>query len=409
MFRPPHHPRTTIHDLPYELLLHIGARFTHLDRNRDLAQLALVSKKWRAVAQEWLLKAPRLNLTYIDKYLWELVHNEHLQPQVKTLEIWSYSEHRIPKNKDGSLRREYVATRAPVSWDPGFIPTCHTVIAATSSRRKAQWKKALTDDCIPALFGVLLCTLPNLRELMLGNAWLMDFPIFWSIRSPYVAASVSIPSEWRHKFLDSALTMILPKLEILDVPADMSQLYFLRTPTVFDFTKFENLKEVGITMRALWWQPSSRRNPPPDPREVFPQTLEVLRISEAGLGDSILRLIQNIRLAKNVGYFPVLRRIEVYFMEALEMEWEPGCGPDPCEEIYRKFCDAGFAMYLYWPAYELKTWEVKATPWTLREERNKFDAAQNGVFKKAMGPFGVEQGWSETVEAEWDVDGDTVM
>jgi hypothetical protein len=72
MFRPPDpdpYPRTTIFDLPHELLLHIGAQFTHLKRNRDLASLSLVCKKWRIIAQEWLLKEPRFNLTYIDKYL----------------------------------------------------------------------------------------------------------------------------------------------------------------------------------------------------------------------------------------------------------------------------------------------------------------------------------------------------
>jgi hypothetical protein len=409
MFGPPRHSPITIQELPYELLLQIGAHFTHLDRNWDLAQLALVSKVWREVAQVWLLKAPRFSLTYIDKYLWELGHHEHLQPQVKTIEIWSRSANRIPKDQIGTQRFGYVATPAPPNWNSDFLPTCKKIINTTNSESKTQWEKALHEDCISALFGVLLCTLPNLRELRLSNAWLMDFSIFWSLQSPYVASSSTfVPSAWKNQFLEEALAGLLPKLEILEVPADMSRLYFHRTPTILDFRRFASLKEVGITMKALWWHPSLTRNPPPDPREVFPPTLELLRISEAGLSKHVMALVQNMRLAKSGGHFPALRRIEVYFMEALELDWDDEDG-DTCERFYRRFYDAGFAVYLLWPAYELKIWEVEETPWRLKEDHERYERAQRKVFRNAMGAFGVESGWTQTVEAEWDEDGDIVM
>jgi hypothetical protein len=237
----------------------------------------------------------------------------------------------------------------------------------------------------------------------------MDFSIFWSLRSPYVASSSTfVPSAWKNQFLEEALAGLLPKLEILEVPADMSRLYFHRTPTILDFRRFASLKEVGITMKALWWHPSLTRNPRPDPREVFPPTLELLRISEAGLSKHVMALVQNMRLAKSGGHFPALRRIEVYFMEALELDWDDEDG-DTCERFYRRFYDAGFAVYLLWPAYELKIWEVEETPWRLKEDHERYERAQRKVFRNAMGAFGVESGWTQTVEAEWDEDGDIVM
>jgi hypothetical protein len=101
MFRPPdsvylpfplYRKSTRIDDLPDESLLNIGAQFTGLTRNRDLGNLALVSQKWRAIAQEWLPMKPCFNITYIDQYIWDLSHGSELLGQVKSLEIWSISE-----------------------------------------------------------------------------------------------------------------------------------------------------------------------------------------------------------------------------------------------------------------------------------------------------------------------------
>jgi hypothetical protein len=105
MFRPLE-SRKTVHDLPKELLLNIAAQFTHWSRNSDLANLALVSRRWRPIAQEWLAKVPCFQLTHIDKYLWEIGHNDYLFPQIRTLEIHSRSERRTQEETNGMPKRE---------------------------------------------------------------------------------------------------------------------------------------------------------------------------------------------------------------------------------------------------------------------------------------------------------------
>ncbi|RMZ69655.1 hypothetical protein GMOD_00006494 [Pyrenophora seminiperda CCB06] len=75
-------PRTTIHGLPHETIFKIGAQFAGVNRNRDLANLALVSTAWRTVAQKWLLKEPCFHITNIYKYMWKLGHRSKLLEQV---------------------------------------------------------------------------------------------------------------------------------------------------------------------------------------------------------------------------------------------------------------------------------------------------------------------------------------
>ncbi|KAF2030883.1 hypothetical protein EK21DRAFT_111549 [Setomelanomma holmii] len=152
MLRPPDSSiptRTSIHDFPDELLLSIGAQFTHLRRNRDLASLSLVSKNWRIIAQEWMLKTPRFNLTHIDKYLWEIGHHAHLLPQIHSLDIWSQSENRVSFDSAGLPDRKYVPTFAPIFlWDVTFIDKYYEVIEhyAHDKRHAWQWQVALRDD-----------------------------------------------------------------------------------------------------------------------------------------------------------------------------------------------------------------------------------------------------------------------
>jgi hypothetical protein len=416
MFRPPDpdpYPRTTIFDLPHELLLHIGAQFTHLKRNRDLASLSLVCKKWRIIAQEWLLKEPRFNLTYIDKYLWELGHHEHLHAQIRSLEIWSYSEDRILYDDRGRMTREYKRLAARIC-DPQFLEKCKEIISywAMGHNVAPHWKQALYFDCIPALFGVLICILPNLKELKLGNAWLMDFPIFSNMLSPDANTTYMQPTEWKHTFTNSAMSLLLTRLEVLDLPADMSCMLFVHINTVFDFRRFENLKEIGISMRPLWWWPGLRGNRFLDPRELFPPSLEVLKVSEATWATSVF--LQNLSLAKTGGHFPALRRMEVYHMKPLELVWKE------CKErlipvvhpVYhmKQLCQsAEVALYIYFPPWSLKTWEIQGTPWRLREERDVFTPALQCGYRKDMGFFGIAEDIFDAFEAEWDKDGDAVM
>ena len=112
--------RTTIHDLPDEILFNIGAQFTDLNRNRDLANLALVSSKWRIVAQEWLLKEPCFDIKFIYKYMWELGHKANLLGQVKRMEIRSTSEGRIHYNENGRTRQVYKPSEEPKGMETAF-------------------------------------------------------------------------------------------------------------------------------------------------------------------------------------------------------------------------------------------------------------------------------------------------
>lgn len=387
-------------DLPDELLLQIGSHFVHLNRNSDLARLAFVSRKCRNVAQEWLLKIPRFNLTHIDKYLWELAHHEYLQPQIRSLEIWSKSENRLPRDGKGRIIREYRPIPAPNTWNPKFVDKCNEIIEhfALDNKSKSKWAIALQNDCIPALLGVLICVLPNLKQLKLGNTWLLDFPMFSDMLS---GGNASRMLPWGHEstFMEGQLQLLLQKLEYLDVSADMSCTWFHSrvTTTVFTFVNIKNLKEIGVTMRALWWRPSWGRWLT-DPREIFPGTLEVVRISEAN--DWTLYFLGCLCIARKGGHFPGLRRVELYFMEsfeAMEYTW------DEVHDMQRMCKQAEISLYIYFPAHELKTWEVGCAPWSLREDRQAFQAFREPTVLRYKALLKTD------VEAEFEMDGDAIM
>jgi hypothetical protein len=430
MFRPPdpvylpfpiYRKPTGIDDLPDELLLNIGAALTGLNRNRDLANLALVSQKWRSIAQEWLLKKPRFNITYIDQYMWELSHRPELLGQVKDLEIWSTSEGRIQLDEDGRPKREYTKIPAPDGWDRHFKAKCKPVIEkfAPGILDQYRWRRALEEDVVPALFGVLVCMLPNLKELKLGGGWLMDFPIFSTMLSHEVQNShLHSPYGWQHEFLAGALAHIAPRLEVLEVAADMSTLCFFRAATVFDFSPFHQLKEIGITMKALWHSAGIRRHQP-GPREVLPPTLEVLRISEASPYTPIF--LKDLCTVKKGGHFPSLRRVEVYHLETMrcnEVFAEKYQCPKPVKYMQDEFRKAELELYVYFPGWgELRTWEIGGTPWRLREE-GVLGEGEMQALGKLLEEHGqrFSDGYLDVVahafpglEAEWDADGDAVM
>ncbi|KAH7091612.1 hypothetical protein FB567DRAFT_519048 [Paraphoma chrysanthemicola] len=416
MFRPPdfiQHRQTTLHDLPDELLLNIGAQITHRRRNIDLASLSLVSSIWRPIAQEWLLKKPRFNLTYIDKYLWEVGHHAHLLPQIQSLEIWSKSELRVHYSPTtGAPYREYDAITA-LDWYPSFVAKCDELIEdyALDKQHARKWRDALHDDCVPALLGLLICTLPNLQTLHLGDAWLMDIPLMSVMISPEAKQHTMLPLEWLHSFLAGAANTLYSSLQVLDIPADMSSIWFLsRMPTIFDFRPFENLREIGITMKALWWCPRRTQIGPPDPRELLPVSLEVLRISEASIKTPTY--LANLCAARKGGHFPQLRRVEVYYMNHYDVMIDTAQQfrePHPLWDLQKAFSGTEMELYVYFPAHELKTWEIGGAPWRLKQETTVWREKLESAFRKRMGPFGVRERIWPVVEMEWDVDGDAVM
>ncbi|KAH3967172.1 hypothetical protein HBI73_170250 [Parastagonospora nodorum] len=397
----------SIYDLPTELLFQIGAHFTHNDRNQDVLQLSLVSKRWRNIAQEWLIKAPRFKLTHVDKYISQLIRHERLQPQVTSLEICSLSEHRIPRNQYGLAIRLYHPTRAPVGADPDFIARCESIINTAycqqiriGSTDALQWKVAMRQDCLPALLTVLVSMLPNLRELKLGNTWLMDFPIFSTMLSPDVVASSMIPSPWLHPWLEGIKDTLRPKLAVLNVPADMSCLHFSRQAnTVFEFRRFTALRELAITSRALWWLSHTS-----------------IKIIKTEADPQTHRFVEHLCKAKMGGHLPALRRIEVYHM--LSNKRVLAANPafanrdwDPTLYLQKSCRDAELALYVYVPDYEMATWVLGRSPWLLREEHDTFARIAHDAFWKAIGHFAImdERARSIPYEAEWDSDGDLVM
>jgi hypothetical protein len=413
MFQPPRIP-TTIQDLPAEIWLNVSAHITHSSRNSDLTSLSLVSRRWRPIAQEWLLKNPRFNITYIHNYMLELAHHAHLLPQVRTLEIWSTSAGRVKRYPNGHTVKQYNSVLPPPSLKSrtDFLEICTNVInhVDLDGDSKCRWKCALHTDVVPALLGVLLCALPNLTALKFGEGWLMDFPIFTRIFSTDLQNGIYLPHKWNHEFLQGAITTITEKLEVLEVPADMTSIYIeSQVSTAFDYRRFGKLKDLGCSMRSLLGGMLSVQA---DLKKIFPPSLEVLRISEATFITA--NFLDELCLAKTNGHFPALRRVEVYHLDILESTLRASCKHrclSPVHDVQHMFASAGVALYLYFPTWPLATcaWEVGSTPWRLREGLGAREAAEEKHFWKAMGPFGVRSDPKRPFEAEWDEDGDAVM
>jgi hypothetical protein len=407
----------TLHALPSEIFLLIASSLTHQTRNSDLSNLSLVSHKRRAIAQETLLKAPRLHLTHIDAYIRQVHAHPLLCAQITSLEVHSASAERLPLDAHGLPQREYVPTKAPRTWTRGFVEKCKEVIKrhAADTKSAMRWGVALFFDCVPALLGVLLCMLPKLRELLLGDTWLMDLPVFSHVLCRDILAAR--PAGWRHGYLAGVLSS---KLRVLDVPADMSSLWFsTQVNTVFDFRRFGELKELGVSMKMLWWCPMRRYRGPPDPREIFPASLEVLRISEAtACTPSVVAMLCQ---GKRVGHFKKLRRVEVYYMECLESVLDEGIvtsqALDPVTDLQRVCKAGGVALYVHLPAHQLKTWEIGGSPWRMKEDQDAWKWGLHNLPAHSIKFPGVpgdpcidaHEVWDEEVEEEWDCDGDVVM
>ena len=221
-----------------------------------------------------------------------------------------------------------------------------------------------------------------------------------------------------HGFLAGPLNQLYSRLTVLEAPVDMTALYFFRTSAVFDFRPFQQLKEAGITMKALYFNAAPRRFQLPDPREIFPRTLEVLKISEATRQTAAF--LKNLCTAKKGGHYPSLRRVEVYYMEFMNDGFVAAAErySVQIEELRISFQAAELELYLYFPKWwVLKTWETGCTPWRLKEE-GLLLAAEKRVLQTSLAGLGdtylrdfvdnVAYG-SPPFEAEWDRDGDAVM
>ncbi|KAI0574920.1 F-box multi-domain protein [Pyrenophora tritici-repentis] len=411
---------TTLNDLPDEILLHIGAQFTGLSREIDLVNLALVSPRWRMVAQEWLVKEPRFNITYIYEYMCELSRRPKLIQRVKSMEIWSTSQGRIAYDDEDSppMLLGYNPVKAPEEMTSAFecMTQCRAIVKrfARNEKDRDMWMRALDEDVIPALFGILICTLPNLKELRLGQGWLMDFPMFSNMLATQVQP---IPKTWMYSFLAGPLDLLYSRLTVLEVPADMRTLEFPGTSTVFDLRPFQHLAEVGITMEALLHD-YEILGESPDPRKIFPPTIKVLRISEATTFTACF--LKDLCAAKISGHFPSLRRVEVYYMDTSNDQIWKGekLSLLLIKFLRRIFRAAELELYLYFPRWwMLETWEIGGTPLSLQEEGLLPVAELLALRQYPEGSHvRFEPGDLENLvrnypplETEWDRDGDAVM
>jgi hypothetical protein len=281
---------------------------------------------------------------------------------------------------------------------------------ANHRRHEKEWMTALAKDVVPSLFGALICVLPNLKELRLGDAWLLDFPLFANTLSPAAKVHVMLPTEWRHHFLAGALASTLGNLKVLEIPADMTAMHFHpHINACFDFRRFQQLEEVSLTMRAL--QGSRYRGPPANPTEIFPETLEVLRISEASC--YTVNFLNQLCLARKQDRLPQLRRVEIYHIEDFDKVCEDADKmrfPHPVNDVRTMCRDAELGIYLYFPPVSMKTWESGGgTPWRMKTEAQVLIIGEATCWIKDAGVFGVLPQRLGRVELEWDKDGDAVM
>ncbi|KAF2846699.1 hypothetical protein T440DRAFT_222033 [Plenodomus tracheiphilus IPT5] len=340
----------------------------------------------------------------IDKYMWQLFSRLHLVPQVRALEIWSISHGRYERDERGCSIPSYPAVKLTAE----LLKRSPLVRGLLNARRINNDKagaEAIGNDVVASLFCSLVCVLPNLQELRIGNAWLMDFPIFVCLLSSDTSQQLRLPRAWQNGFSKTACAVLSSQITVLDIPAEMTAMMFFRAQNLFDFRSLSKLRELGLSMKALQFRPY--RQTVQDPREIFPVTLEVLRISEAS--SDVTGHLRNLCIAKKGGHFPALRRVEVYFMEHLEESETFVLPPGLLVDIRAMFKDAKVAILVYFPPWALRTWDAGGTPWSLRIQGGALEegelrtlytdqVVQPETFKGSPG-----------VEAEWDGDGDTVM
>ena len=171
-------------------------------------------------------------------------------------------------------------------------------------------------------------------------------------------------------YLAPVLKQLQHRLTILEFPANFEGFYFIGMPrAIFDFRGFQNLTELNISMKALFWTSFAPWRSPADPSTILPRALKVLRVSEctattANFANQLCLLIKR-------GQFPALRRVELYFKhwrQKIEMDAEEFRCMHPVKDTRQIFSDAGLELYLYFPSVEWNTREFESTPWSCKVE-----------------------------------------
>ncbi|KAF9701331.1 hypothetical protein EKO04_000994 [Ascochyta lentis] len=399
---------THIHELPTEILHLIASHITSLSRAKDLANLSLVSQRWRSIAQEALLTTPVFDILLIHQYTLQLLYHPEARLRVRTLEIRSKSRRQIVHLQGGRTMDQYAPITASdtVLQREHFTPYYLKIIElfTESERDRKNWAVALTRDGLPALLGILICILPNLKEFKCGNGWLMDFALLTMSMHNEQQIWPTRPSV---DFLSKPLEILKTQIEVLEMPANMSgMIYRPRDSAIFDFRGFTRLRDLGLSFSVLCGFPVVHQTLP-SPKFIFPPTLEILRISE-GLYN-VTDFLSLLFLDKKRGFFPELYRIEVFFEDDIEYivsEARVNRVLDPILHLPRMAADAEVELYMYFPHYSLHTWKIGGTPWRLKQEGLEvLQIAEDQAYFYTLGytPFGF------ATDMEWEHDGDVVM
>ncbi|KAF2748092.1 hypothetical protein M011DRAFT_467144 [Sporormia fimetaria CBS 119925] len=426
----------TLLDLPNELLLEIAkiVRARGRYHNTDLACLALTCRRLRPIAQEVLFCNPSIQLTNIHKLIARFSEVDGVMlRKIRRLEIRSPSEDRLPLEQEyaealrrraernrsryhgGGLPNEVVYPKMPLpeSWiedSNNLYPKIREGIKAAAEVKVSDlgplylspmWQKAFKEDCVQSLLATLLGCL-NLKELYLGAAWLMDFPMFSTAK---VAGVYPGPRSWgssHHWWLRRTMHRLADQLEALEFPADFMHMDFISYPVtseLFVLSGFKRLRYLSVPMEVLQWnKPLLTRVALPGDPAVLPASLELLRVSECT--PFIGNFVNELCLWKKNGHFRRLRRIELFF-------WEPerrlrlaqwGLYPRVTTELPRMCANAGLELFVCFPfeGYTLETPKMGMTPWQMI--RNGLEDGRGAM--EFLVP---------TQRYQWDIDGDVVM
>jgi hypothetical protein len=396
---------TTINTLPDEMLLDISKKIIGKHRNTYLANLSLVSRRFAPIAQEALICAPRFCITQIHKYLWALGNHSTWIPKIRSLEMHSKSnEHRFiysTVNRNFAVGIEGV--RAPAEFwsrNAEFKNACLKMIRfyTDDQAHDVRWRLALETDMPSALLGILLVSLPNLKELKIAASWLVDFPLFVTLVTDNVRRT---PSNWRPVYLSSVLRGLQGKLEVLELPTDLSH---TMDRVVYDFRDFQNLTQLSLPMGLLDF---TRAQPPQI--TLLPRTLQILRITEAT--HTTANVVNTLCLAFKKSRFPSLSRIEVYFTHnwpTVQEQAERHRSLDPYWDMRRICADAGLALFLYFSGTQMQTRDVGRSLWASRED-GEIDFAEAVHHERRRGCFGLFEPRCLAFVEEIDAQGDVVM
>lgn len=433
-----------ITDLANELLLKVASHARGRHRNSDLTSLSLVSRRFRPIAQEALLQEPCFKLGLIHLFMLEASRKDWVIPKIRSLELWSTGEDRYdirgnplpgssplyngPRRMGQTPRAaEYTKIPCPpeffarIDWD-SFLATINHFSARPE--HVGLWLSALNEDVIQGLLGILLVSLPNLKELRCAAVWLMDFPLLSNILSAEVTG-ISDP-ECKHGYLAGVINALAPKLEILEVPTNRWQLDFYsrvssRVSSLFDFAPFIKLKELNISLKVLNYKYWDRMRLNPRAIVRLPPNLQVLRISEGEL--STILLILGISAAKNTGrVLQSLERIEIFYsavyLDFLRISSLHGW-LNPIQDL-REWCSsAQVSLSLYFPGVALHTVNADRSLWSLKDNQELLPTELKVFFRgdlsrlDGMDPHALDQMVKHVLisrkEISFDADGDIDM